>query len=78
MVLGGRLVDTCVAFARQAEYERMRLRTKDPLAAARSIYLNRGFVLASQERHHSFGVDLIGQVYDIVVLGLDVGGGLGL
>lgn len=61
--LGGRLVDTCVTFAAHAGYTRMRLWTNDPLVAARGIYLERGFVLESEEPHHSFGVDLIGQVY---------------
>jgi GNAT superfamily N-acetyltransferase len=61
--LGGRLVDTCIAFAVQAGYARMRLWTNHPLVAARAIYLRRGFVLESEEPHHSFGVDLIGQVY---------------
>jgi GNAT superfamily N-acetyltransferase len=61
--LGGRLVDTCIAFAVQAGYTQMRLWTNHPLAAARAIYLRRGFVLESEEPHHSFGVDLIGQVY---------------
>ncbi len=58
---GGRLVDTCVAFAQQVGYERMRLWTNHPLVAARHLYLQRGYVLASEEPHHSFGVDLIGQ-----------------
>jgi len=62
--LGGRLVDTCMAFAREAGYARMRLWTNDPLVAARRIYLQRGFVLTEQEPHHSFGVDLVGQVYE--------------
>jgi len=62
--LGGRLVDTCVAFAHEAGYARMRLWTNDPLVAARRIYLQRGFVLTEQEPHHSFGVDLVGQVYE--------------
>jgi GNAT superfamily N-acetyltransferase len=61
--LGGRLVDTCVAFAREAGYARMRLWTNHPLAAARRIYLQRGFALTDEEPHHSFGVDLVGQVY---------------
>ena len=61
--LGGRLVETCVAFAREAGYTRMRLWTNVPLVAARAIYLQRGFVLTEEEPHHSFGVDLIGQVY---------------
>jgi GNAT superfamily N-acetyltransferase len=62
--LGGRLVDTCLAFARDAGYARMRLWTNDPLAAARRIYLARGFGLVAEEPHHSFGADLVGQVYE--------------
>jgi len=61
---GGRLVDTCVAFAREAGYAKLRLWTNHPLVAARRIYLQRGFVLKAEEPHHSFGVDLVGQVYE--------------
>ncbi|HEV2370911.1 MAG TPA: GNAT family N-acetyltransferase [Streptosporangiaceae bacterium] len=63
--LGARLVDECVAFAREAGYERLRLWTNHPLTAARRIYLARGFTLLSEDPHHSFGVDLIGQVYEL-------------
>ncbi|HEX6236706.1 MAG TPA: GNAT family N-acetyltransferase [Acidimicrobiales bacterium] len=63
--LGHRLVDTCVGFARDAGYQRMRLWTNHPLEAARRIYLDRGFVLTAEEPHHSFGVDLIGQTYEL-------------
>ncbi len=63
--LGARLVDHCVAFARQAGYARMKLWTNDPLAAARRIYLSRGFVLVAEEPHRSFGADLIGQIYQL-------------
>jgi GNAT superfamily N-acetyltransferase len=63
--LGGRLVDACIAFAREAGYERMRLWTNHPLAAARHIYLARGFELVGEDRHHSFGVDLVGQNYEL-------------
>jgi GNAT superfamily N-acetyltransferase len=62
--LGGRLVDECVNFAAQAGYARIKLWTNDPLVAARHVYLSRGFGLVEEEPHHSFGVDLVGQVYE--------------
>jgi hypothetical protein len=37
---------------------------RHPLVAARAIYLSRGFALVEEEAHHSFGVDLVGQVYE--------------
>lgn len=63
--LGGRLVDTCLEFARAAAYERVRLWTNHPLKAAQRIYLARGFRLTEENPHHSFGVDLIGQTYEL-------------
>jgi GNAT superfamily N-acetyltransferase len=63
--LGARLTDQCIAFARTAGYRRMRLWTNHPLVAARGIYLAAGFSLVEQHAHHSFGVDLIGQVYEL-------------
>jgi GNAT superfamily N-acetyltransferase len=63
--VGGRLVDACLDFAREAGYKRMRLWTNDPLVAARQVYLSRGFALTEQEPHHSFGADLTGQVYEL-------------
>jgi hypothetical protein len=46
----------------------MKLWTNHPLIAARRVYSSRGFVLETEEPHHSFGIDLLGQVY-----GLDLG-----
>jgi hypothetical protein len=43
----------------------MRLWTNDPLVSARRIYLSRGFILAEEEPHRSYGADLIGQVYEL-------------
>jgi GNAT superfamily N-acetyltransferase len=63
--LGGRLTDTAIEFARSAGYRRVRLWTNDVLAAARRVYLARGFRLTDEERHHSFGADLVGQTYEL-------------
>ena len=68
--LGGRLVDECVAFARSAGYAKLDLWTNDPLPAARQVYLSRGFRLIASEPHHSFGADLLGQSYELDLLGL--------
>jgi GNAT superfamily N-acetyltransferase len=63
--LGRALIDTCLEFARGAGYELVRLWTNQPLAAARHLYLERGFELVAEEPHRSFGVDLVGQTYEL-------------
>ena len=63
--LGQRLISTALEFARDAGYQRARLWTNHPLVAARRIYLDAGFVLVAEEAHHSFGVQLTGQVYEM-------------
>jgi GNAT superfamily N-acetyltransferase len=60
---GRRLVSECLAFARAAGYRQMVLWTNDVLLSARRIYEAEGFVLAEEERHHSFGRDLVGQTF---------------
>ena len=65
--LGKRLVAEAVGFARAAGYRRMVLWTNDILHAARAIYVAEGFRLVAEERHHSFGKDLVGQNWELVL-----------
>ena len=59
--IGARLVDEVLRFARQAGYSDITLWTNDVLVDARRIYQRAGFTLDNENRHHSFGQDLIGQ-----------------
>ncbi len=63
--IGGRLVDECIAFARDQGYRKLTLWTNDVLVSARKIYQAAGFELVGEERHHSFGKDLVGQTWDL-------------
>lgn len=61
--IGRRLVEEAVAFSRKSGYRRIMLWTQDCLVSARRIYEGAGFILAREERHHSFGADLNGQYW---------------
>jgi DNA-binding MarR family transcriptional regulator/GNAT superfamily N-acetyltransferase len=59
--IGGRLVDECIRFARNAGYREMVLFTHDVLDGARRIYQRAGFVLDGEERKPAYGRDLVHQ-----------------
>jgi DNA-binding MarR family transcriptional regulator/GNAT superfamily N-acetyltransferase len=63
--IGARLVDECIGFARTVGYSTVTLWTNDVLVAARHIYEKAGFRLVQEEKHHSFGHDLVGQNWDL-------------
>lgn len=65
--IGRHLVDSCIAFAREKGYRTLRLWTNDVLVSARRIYQAAGFRLVKEERHHSFGKDLVGQTWDLTL-----------
>ena len=65
--VGRALVDQCVRFAREARYKKITLWTQSILVSARDIYLKAGFERIAAEKHHSFGVDLVGETWEMTL-----------
>lgn len=65
MGLGARLVAECTQFARRAGYRKLRLWTQSNLLAARTLYRREGYALVGTEPHHSFGHDLVGEIWEM-------------
>ena len=63
--VGRALTEQCIRFARQAGYTSITLWTQSILVAARGIYQRAGFRRVKEEQHHSFGVDLIGETWEL-------------
>jgi DNA-binding MarR family transcriptional regulator/N-acetylglutamate synthase-like GNAT family acetyltransferase len=63
--IGGRLVDECIRFARQAGYRTLTLWTHRQLVAARRLYQHAGFRRVHEERGHSFGRDLVDETWEL-------------
>jgi len=62
--VGARLVEECLRFARQTGYRKITLWTNSILRAARHIYEKAGFRLVHEEKHRSFGHDLVGETWE--------------
>jgi DNA-binding MarR family transcriptional regulator/GNAT superfamily N-acetyltransferase len=63
--VGSRLVDECIAFAKRAGYRKLTLWTNSVLHSARHIYVRAGFRKVSEEKHDSFGHDLVSQTWEL-------------
>ena len=65
--IGDRLVSECIRFARAARYRRITLWTQSHLRAARHIYEKAGFTKVAEEAHHSYGLDLVAETWELAL-----------
>ncbi len=63
--LGKRLIRTCIAYARDKGYARMRLWTHASHRAACALYAAHGFDLTDSRPVRSFGADLVQQTWEL-------------
>jgi DNA-binding MarR family transcriptional regulator/GNAT superfamily N-acetyltransferase len=65
--LGSQLVEECINFSRRVGYKKLVLWTNSVLEEARHIYQKKGFTLIKEEKHHSFGHDLVGETWELLL-----------
>jgi len=65
--IGRALVEQCIAFARERGYRKITLWTQSILVGARAIYQRAGFTLVGTEPHRSFGVELVGETWELTL-----------
>ena len=65
--IGQRLVSECIRFAQQARYRTITLWTQPELRAAQHIYEKAGFRLVREEPHCAFGIDMVGQIWEMTL-----------
>jgi DNA-binding MarR family transcriptional regulator/GNAT superfamily N-acetyltransferase len=63
--VGRALTEQCIRFAKAAGYTSIMLWTQSILVAARGIYQRAGFHRIKEEKHHSFGADLVGETWEM-------------
>ena len=65
--IGKLLVDECTKYSREKGYKKIKLWTQANLAAARQLYQKTGYKLVEEKPHHSFGHDLVSEVWELYV-----------
>jgi DNA-binding MarR family transcriptional regulator/predicted GNAT family acetyltransferase len=63
--VGRALTEQCIRFAKAAGYTSITLWTQSILVAARGIYQRAGFRRVREEKHRSFGADLVGETWEL-------------
>jgi DNA-binding MarR family transcriptional regulator/GNAT superfamily N-acetyltransferase len=65
--IGRALVEQCIEFARERGYRKITLWTQSILVGARAIYQRAGFQHVGTEPHNSFGVELVGETWELTL-----------